>query len=152
MNSLSHIAGEYNPKKNPNTLLCDQGFELVCFSVAAALSPLNSPFDVDESPLRSHGHSWRQQIFLRVATPQKNAENIGKKRCIALKTSTHLVLDQKAPQSKTLRRMRQSCGGVTSISMGPKVWTVSCLIDVFTYVQSSDFLLLYSKSLFAFEM
>uniref|UniRef100_A0A8D3AGW7 TBC1 domain family member 4 n=1 Tax=Scophthalmus maximus TaxID=52904 RepID=A0A8D3AGW7_SCOMX len=26
------------------------------------------------SPLRSHRHSWRQQIFLRVATPQKNTD------------------------------------------------------------------------------
>uniref|UniRef100_A0A7N8Y2J8 TBC1 domain family member 1 n=1 Tax=Mastacembelus armatus TaxID=205130 RepID=A0A7N8Y2J8_9TELE len=31
-----------------------------------------------ESPLRSHRHSWRQQIFLRVATPQKNADSNGK--------------------------------------------------------------------------
>uniref|UniRef100_A0A7N8X9E0 TBC1 domain family member 4 n=1 Tax=Mastacembelus armatus TaxID=205130 RepID=A0A7N8X9E0_9TELE len=30
---------------------------------------------VEESPLRSHRHSWRQQIFLRVATPQKNADS-----------------------------------------------------------------------------
>uniref|UniRef100_H3CIA5 TBC1 domain family member 4 n=2 Tax=Tetraodon nigroviridis TaxID=99883 RepID=H3CIA5_TETNG len=45
-------------------------------NVATALSPLSS-FDVEESPLRSHGHSWRQQIFLRVATPQKSAENMG---------------------------------------------------------------------------
>uniref|UniRef100_A0A8D3AHC8 TBC1 domain family member 4 n=1 Tax=Scophthalmus maximus TaxID=52904 RepID=A0A8D3AHC8_SCOMX len=29
---------------------------------------------VGESPLRSHRHSWRQQIFLRVATPQKNTD------------------------------------------------------------------------------
>ncbi|CAN9510424.1 unnamed protein product [Ophioblennius macclurei] len=27
-----------------------------------------------ESPLRSHRHSWRQQIFLRVATPQKGSD------------------------------------------------------------------------------
>ncbi|XP_037620283.1 TBC1 domain family member 1 isoform X1 [Sebastes umbrosus] len=27
-----------------------------------------------ESPLRNHRHSWRQQIFLRVATPQKNTD------------------------------------------------------------------------------
>uniref|UniRef100_M4AE57 TBC1 domain family member 1 n=1 Tax=Xiphophorus maculatus TaxID=8083 RepID=M4AE57_XIPMA len=27
-----------------------------------------------ESPLRNHRHSWRQQIFLRVATPQKGAD------------------------------------------------------------------------------
>uniref|UniRef100_A0A7N6A018 TBC1 domain family member 1 n=1 Tax=Anabas testudineus TaxID=64144 RepID=A0A7N6A018_ANATE len=34
---------------------------------------------VSESPLRSHRHSWRQQIFLRVATPQKNTDTSGKK-------------------------------------------------------------------------
>uniref|UniRef100_A0A8C5CX16 TBC1 domain family member 1 n=1 Tax=Gadus morhua TaxID=8049 RepID=A0A8C5CX16_GADMO len=31
---------------------------------------------VGESPLRSQRHSWRQQIFLRVATPQKNSDSI----------------------------------------------------------------------------
>ncbi|XP_029914678.1 TBC1 domain family member 1 isoform X2 [Myripristis murdjan] len=35
----------------------------------AALTPIG------ESPLRSHRHSWRQQIFLRVATPQKNSDS-----------------------------------------------------------------------------
>ncbi|KAM9856467.1 TBC1 domain family member 1 isoform 1-T1 [Aulostomus maculatus] len=40
----------------------------------AALSTSNAEFVVGESPLRSHRHSWRQQIFLRVATPQKNTE------------------------------------------------------------------------------
>lgn len=51
----------------------------VSFSAAAALSPPSLTFEMDESPLRSHGHSWRQQIFLRVATPQKSTENIGMK-------------------------------------------------------------------------
>uniref|UniRef100_A0A674N7L3 TBC1 domain family member 4 n=1 Tax=Takifugu rubripes TaxID=31033 RepID=A0A674N7L3_TAKRU len=45
-------------------------------SAAAALSHPSSTFEMDESPLRSHSHSWRQQIFLRVATPQKSTENI----------------------------------------------------------------------------
>lgn len=39
----------------------------------AALST-SAACGVGESPLRSHRHSWRQQIFLRVATPQKNTE------------------------------------------------------------------------------
>ncbi|KAJ0033076.1 hypothetical protein NQD34_000183 [Periophthalmus magnuspinnatus] len=30
--------------------------------------------EIGESPLRGHRHSWRQQIFLRVATPQKGTE------------------------------------------------------------------------------
>ncbi|XP_015231725.1 PREDICTED: TBC1 domain family member 1 isoform X1 [Cyprinodon variegatus] len=30
-----------------------------------------------ESPMRSHRHSWRQQIFLRVATPQKDTGDRG---------------------------------------------------------------------------
>ncbi|KAM7419192.1 hypothetical protein PAMA_016353 [Pampus argenteus] len=40
----------------------------------AALSTSSAAGVVGESPLRSHRHSWRQQIFLRVATPQKNTE------------------------------------------------------------------------------
>uniref|UniRef100_A0A8C6LDH9 TBC1 domain family member 1 n=1 Tax=Nothobranchius furzeri TaxID=105023 RepID=A0A8C6LDH9_NOTFU len=32
---------------------------------------------LEESPLRSHRHSWRQQIFLRVATPQKATDSNG---------------------------------------------------------------------------
>ncbi|XP_042283509.1 TBC1 domain family member 1 isoform X2 [Thunnus maccoyii] len=40
----------------------------------AALSTPSAACAVGESPLRSHRHSWRQQIFLRVATPQKNTE------------------------------------------------------------------------------
>ncbi|XP_045903506.1 TBC1 domain family member 1 isoform X2 [Micropterus dolomieu] len=42
-------------------------------SDVAALST-SAACGVGESPLRSHRHSWRQQIFLRVATPQKNTE------------------------------------------------------------------------------
>uniref|UniRef100_A0A7N5ZPW5 TBC1 domain family member 1 n=1 Tax=Anabas testudineus TaxID=64144 RepID=A0A7N5ZPW5_ANATE len=45
----------------------------------AALSTTNTAHGVEESPLRSHRHSWRQQIFLRVATPQKNTDTSGKK-------------------------------------------------------------------------
>ncbi|KAM3624348.1 uncharacterized protein V6R79_022274 [Siganus canaliculatus] len=40
----------------------------------AALSTPSAAHGVGESPLRSHRHSWRQQIFLRVATPQKNTD------------------------------------------------------------------------------
>lgn len=40
----------------------------------AALSTPSAACGIGESPLRSHRHSWRQQIFLRVATPQKNTE------------------------------------------------------------------------------
>uniref|UniRef100_A0A673CG80 TBC1 domain family member 1 n=1 Tax=Sphaeramia orbicularis TaxID=375764 RepID=A0A673CG80_9TELE len=40
----------------------------------AALSTPTAACRVGESPLRSHRHSWRQQIFLRVATPQKSTE------------------------------------------------------------------------------
>ncbi|CAJ1052146.1 TBC1 domain family member 1 isoform X2 [Xyrichtys novacula] len=42
----------------------------------AALSTPSGGCGVGESPLRSHRHSWRQQIFLRVATPQKSTETI----------------------------------------------------------------------------
>ncbi|XP_056135503.1 TBC1 domain family member 1 isoform X1 [Lampris incognitus] len=42
----------------------------------AALSSPGVGCAVGESPLRNHRHSWRQQIFLRVATPQKNAETV----------------------------------------------------------------------------
>ncbi|XP_008276644.1 TBC1 domain family member 1 isoform X1 [Stegastes partitus] len=41
----------------------------------AALSTPNAACEVGESPLRSHRHSWRQQIFLRVATPQKGTDS-----------------------------------------------------------------------------
>lgn len=40
----------------------------------AALSTPTAAWGIGESPLRSHRHSWRQQIFLRVATPQKSTE------------------------------------------------------------------------------
>lgn len=49
-----------------------------CFSDVAALSTPSAAYGLEESPLRSHRHSWRQQIFLRVATPQKNTESSGK--------------------------------------------------------------------------
>ncbi|XP_034544803.1 TBC1 domain family member 1 isoform X2 [Notolabrus celidotus] len=42
----------------------------------AALSTPSREYEMGESPLRSHRHSWRQQIFLRVATPQKSTETI----------------------------------------------------------------------------
>uniref|UniRef100_A0A8C5AK71 TBC1 domain family member 1 n=1 Tax=Gadus morhua TaxID=8049 RepID=A0A8C5AK71_GADMO len=42
----------------------------------AALSSPGLMHVVGESPLRSQRHSWRQQIFLRVATPQKNSDSI----------------------------------------------------------------------------
>ncbi|TMS23668.1 TBC1 domain family member 1 [Larimichthys crocea] len=45
----------------------------------AALSTPTVAHGVGESPLRSHRHSWRQQIFLRVATPQKSTETSGKR-------------------------------------------------------------------------
>ncbi|XP_073806192.1 TBC1 domain family member 1 isoform X13 [Danio rerio] len=40
------------------------------------VAALSSPGCVigDDSPLRNRRHSWRQQIFLRVATPQKGSE------------------------------------------------------------------------------
>lgn len=40
----------------------------------AALSTPVSMHGSGESPLRCHRHSWRQQIFLRVATPQKGTD------------------------------------------------------------------------------
>ncbi|MEQ2266587.1 hypothetical protein XENORESO_011357, partial [Xenotaenia resolanae] len=40
----------------------------------AALSTPRAACVAGESPLRSHRHSWRQQIFLRVATPQKGTD------------------------------------------------------------------------------
>ncbi|XP_029020193.1 TBC1 domain family member 1 isoform X2 [Betta splendens] len=43
-------------------------------SDVGALATTNPTCEVGESPLRSHRHSWRQQIFLRVATPQKNTD------------------------------------------------------------------------------
>ncbi|KAM9792732.1 TBC1 domain family member 1 [Neosynchiropus ocellatus] len=44
-------------------------------SDVGAISPVSRLSVVGESPLRSQRHSWRQQIFLRVATPQKNSES-----------------------------------------------------------------------------
>uniref|UniRef100_A0A3B3C1Q2 TBC1 domain family member 1 n=1 Tax=Oryzias melastigma TaxID=30732 RepID=A0A3B3C1Q2_ORYME len=44
-------------------------------SDVAALSAPRAASVVGESPLRSHRHSWRQQIFLRVSTPQKGTDS-----------------------------------------------------------------------------
>ncbi|XP_073721268.1 TBC1 domain family member 1 isoform X1 [Misgurnus anguillicaudatus] len=44
--------------------------------VAALSSPGAVCFVGDDSPLRNRRHSWRQQIFLRVATPQKGSDAI----------------------------------------------------------------------------
>ncbi|XP_028317468.1 TBC1 domain family member 1 isoform X3 [Gouania willdenowi] len=44
-------------------------------SDVAALSSPSAAYGVD-SPSCSHRHSWRQQIFLRVATPQKSSDTI----------------------------------------------------------------------------
>uniref|UniRef100_A0A3B4BMT2 TBC1 domain family member 4 n=1 Tax=Periophthalmus magnuspinnatus TaxID=409849 RepID=A0A3B4BMT2_9GOBI len=44
--------------------------------VAALSTPVPNQ-EIGESPLRGHRHSWRQQIFLRVATPQKGTERGG---------------------------------------------------------------------------
>ncbi|XP_070409911.1 TBC1 domain family member 1 isoform X3 [Nothobranchius furzeri] len=41
----------------------------------AGLSTSRAAGVLEESPLRSHRHSWRQQIFLRVATPQKATDS-----------------------------------------------------------------------------
>lgn len=49
-----------------------------CFRDIVALSSPQAGYEVGESPLRSHRHSWRQQIFLRVATPQKSTELNGR--------------------------------------------------------------------------
>lgn len=53
-----------------------------CFRDIAALSSPRTGYEVGESPLRSHRHSWRQQIFLRVATPQKSTELNGRGDCV----------------------------------------------------------------------
>uniref|UniRef100_A0A8C7YVV9 TBC1 domain family member 1 n=1 Tax=Oryzias sinensis TaxID=183150 RepID=A0A8C7YVV9_9TELE len=42
----------------------------------AALSAPRAASVVGQSPLRSHRHSWRQQIFLRVSTPQKGTDKL----------------------------------------------------------------------------
>uniref|UniRef100_A0A8C5IB93 TBC1 domain family member 4 n=1 Tax=Gouania willdenowi TaxID=441366 RepID=A0A8C5IB93_GOUWI len=50
----------------------------VCVCVLSDVAALSSPsaaYGVD-SPSCSHRHSWRQQIFLRVATPQKSSDTI----------------------------------------------------------------------------
>ncbi|XP_026026710.1 TBC1 domain family member 1 isoform X2 [Maylandia zebra] len=45
-------------------------------SDVVALSTPSAAGGVGESPQRSRRHSWRQQIFLRVATPQKGTDSI----------------------------------------------------------------------------
>ncbi|KAM9315237.1 TBC1 domain family member 1 isoform 3-T4 [Pholidichthys leucotaenia] len=56
--------------------------DLLSASSLRPTSPLNdvaalsTPSWEGDSPLRSHHHSWRQQIFLRVATPQKSSDSI----------------------------------------------------------------------------
>uniref|UniRef100_A0A671MUP8 TBC1 domain family member 4 n=1 Tax=Sinocyclocheilus anshuiensis TaxID=1608454 RepID=A0A671MUP8_9TELE len=51
---------------------------LCVFSDVAALSSPGAVCVVgDDSPLCSRRHSWRQQIFLRVATPQKGSDSKG---------------------------------------------------------------------------
>lgn len=52
-------------------------FLCVCSDVAALSSPGAVCVVGDDSPLRSRRHSWRQQIFLRVATPQKGSDTKG---------------------------------------------------------------------------
>ncbi|XP_069553576.1 TBC1 domain family member 1 isoform X2 [Brachyistius frenatus] len=53
----------------------ENDFPEVKNSDVAALSSPSAAYGVSESPLRSHRHSWRQQIFLRVATPQKATDS-----------------------------------------------------------------------------
>uniref|UniRef100_A0A8D0AAM9 TBC1 domain family member 4 n=1 Tax=Sander lucioperca TaxID=283035 RepID=A0A8D0AAM9_SANLU len=72
----------------------------------AALSTQSAAYGVGESPLRSHRHSWRQQIFLRVATPQKNTETNGKNARLPIKSnqcgdsSIRVVLEERTKRSK----------------------------------------------------
>lgn len=49
----------------------------VCSDVAALSSPGAVCVVGEDSPLRNRRHSWRQQIFLRVATPQKGSDSKG---------------------------------------------------------------------------
>uniref|UniRef100_A0A7N6F914 TBC1 domain family member 1 n=1 Tax=Anabas testudineus TaxID=64144 RepID=A0A7N6F914_ANATE len=74
----------------------------------AALSTTNTAHGVEESPLRSHRHSWRQQIFLRVATPQKNTDTSGKKG-----HSNYFI----PVQGYLLKPHRPPCGGNGDSSM-----------------------------------
>uniref|UniRef100_A0A8D0DE25 TBC1 domain family member 4 n=1 Tax=Sander lucioperca TaxID=283035 RepID=A0A8D0DE25_SANLU len=68
----------------------------------AALSTQSAAYGVGESPLRSHRHSWRQQIFLRVATPQKNTETNGKNARLPINgdSSIRVVLEERTKRSK----------------------------------------------------
>lgn len=51
---------------------CSHLHLFVLFRDVAALCTPRAGCVAGESPMRSHRHSWRQQIFLRVATPQKD--------------------------------------------------------------------------------
>uniref|UniRef100_A0A8D0AAP8 TBC1 domain family member 4 n=1 Tax=Sander lucioperca TaxID=283035 RepID=A0A8D0AAP8_SANLU len=66
------------------------------------LSTQSAAYGVGESPLRSHRHSWRQQIFLRVATPQKNTETNGKNARLPIKSNQWplVVLEERTKRSK----------------------------------------------------
>ena len=81
--------------------MCVRVFVCVCVhggirSDVAALSSPGLMHVVGESPLRGHRHSWRQQIFLRVATPQKNSDSIGEE------THSHTLTHTKIPQKVSL--------------------------------------------------
>uniref|UniRef100_A0A8C6LAK1 TBC1 domain family member 4 n=1 Tax=Nothobranchius furzeri TaxID=105023 RepID=A0A8C6LAK1_NOTFU len=68
-----------SPHQMSQTLkLCVCVCVCVCvYSDVAGLSTSRAAGVLEESPLRSHRHSWRQQIFLRVATPQKATDSNG---------------------------------------------------------------------------
>ncbi|ROI16018.1 TBC1 domain family member 1 [Anabarilius grahami] len=60
--------------------------------VAALSSPGAMCVVGDDSPLRSRRHSWRQQIFLRVATPQKGSDTKVAKAVYGRKSDSILSL------------------------------------------------------------
>uniref|UniRef100_A0A673I8G8 TBC1 domain family member 4 n=1 Tax=Sinocyclocheilus rhinocerous TaxID=307959 RepID=A0A673I8G8_9TELE len=59
--------------------ICMNGCLCLCICMCSDVAALSSPGVVcvvgDDSPLRNRRHSWRQQIFLRVATPQKGSDS-----------------------------------------------------------------------------
>ncbi|XP_006787327.1 TBC1 domain family member 1 isoform X2 [Neolamprologus brichardi] len=67
----SHSSLLLHPPSSPSS-----GARLSKRSDVVALSTPSAAGGVGESPQRSHRHSWRQQIFLRVATPQKGTDSI----------------------------------------------------------------------------
>lgn len=83
----------------------------LCFRDVAALSSPSASYDVGESPLRSHRHSWRQQIFLRVATPQKSTETNGKHG---------YIVDLKPCKDKLLSRVGGHCVLISYLFIPPK--------------------------------